>query len=268
MFNIYNIFSKKFIFKQDLVWKKNRGFSLCDTVFTPYHENILYFVKPVNLQEFINYLNKKRLEKGLSLSDINQHFGWATTGGGCASSYMGDKKDNYFPSPNHYNLLKEFLGLDNRFDELIYNRSRPTFNFEDIKREGTSYKIKKEGQKLYGQKSGLGKYQSRNNGRNPPTVLEFNIVQSGKEYFGHPTTKPSDLSEYLIKASSNVGDTILIPFVGTGSEIVKSKELNRNFIGFEISKEYCDIAEKRLRKTQPLPPEVLKAKPTKLEAFT
>ncbi|NCC41827.1 MAG: site-specific DNA-methyltransferase, partial [Gammaproteobacteria bacterium] len=55
-----------------------------------------------------------------------------------------------------------------------------------------------------------------------------------------------------ILISTKPDDVILDPFVGSGTTCVACKELGRNFIGFEISKEYVDIAEKRLRNTQDL----------------
>ena len=45
----------------------------------------------------------------------------------------------------------------------------------------------------------------------------------------------------------NPGDLILDPFIGSGTTAKAAIELDRNYIGFEISKEYCDIAEERLR---------------------
>ena len=62
----------------------------------------------------------------------------------------------------------------------------------------------------------------------------------------HPTQKPLDLIELLIKNSSQVGDVVLDPFLGSGSTAVACINTNRNFIGFEISKEYCDIANQRI----------------------
>lgn len=63
----------------------------------------------------------------------------------------------------------------------------------------------------------------------------------------HPTQKPINLMKYLIKKCSDEGNIILDPFMGSGTTAVACKQLNRNFIGFEISPEYCKIAEKRLQ---------------------
>jgi len=63
----------------------------------------------------------------------------------------------------------------------------------------------------------------------------------------HPTQKPVALFEYLIKTYSNEKDIVLDNCMGSGTTAVACKHLNRNFIGFEISKEYCEIANNRLK---------------------
>ena len=54
--------------------------------------------------------------------------------------------------------------------------------------------------------------------------------------------------ETLIRQSSNVGDIVLDPFAGGGSTLIAAKRLNRRYIGFEIDKQYYDIAYNRLYK--------------------
>jgi len=61
----------------------------------------------------------------------------------------------------------------------------------------------------------------------------------------HPTEKPIDLMRWCI--APLVAATVLDPFMGSGTTLVAAKELGRKAIGIEISKEYCDIAVKRLR---------------------
>jgi DNA modification methylase len=65
----------------------------------------------------------------------------------------------------------------------------------------------------------------------------------------HPTEKPLKLFEYLINVSSNEGDTILDPFMGSGTTIVACKNLNRNGIGIELDQAYFEIAKKRIEET-------------------
>ena len=54
----------------------------------------------------------------------------------------------------------------------------------------------------------------------------------------HPTQKPVDLLEYLIKTYTNEGMTVLDNCMGSGSTGVAAKELNRNFIGMELDPKY------------------------------
>ena len=62
----------------------------------------------------------------------------------------------------------------------------------------------------------------------------------------HPTEKPVELMEILIKNSSKEGDLVLDPFVGVGATALACQNLNRNFIGCEIDKKYYDTAMERL----------------------
>ncbi len=62
----------------------------------------------------------------------------------------------------------------------------------------------------------------------------------------HPTQKPEKLIAKLILASSNPGDIVLDPFLGSGTTSVVAKKLGRRYVGIEIDEEYCCLAEKRL----------------------
>ncbi len=62
----------------------------------------------------------------------------------------------------------------------------------------------------------------------------------------HPTQKPEKLLAKIILASSDEGDVVFDPFLGSGTTSVVAKKLSRNFFGVEKNKEYCCFAEKRL----------------------
>lgn len=68
----------------------------------------------------------------------------------------------------------------------------------------------------------------------------------GKERTKHQTQKPLRVCTPYIEISTNPGDLILDPFMGSGSTAVACKKLKRNYIGFEVNKEFCEIAEQRL----------------------
>jgi site-specific DNA-methyltransferase (adenine-specific) len=75
----------------------------------------------------------------------------------------------------------------------------------------------------------------------PKTILEFK-----SERGLHPTQKPVALLEYLIKTYTNEGDKVLDFTMGSGSTGAACKNINRNFIGIELDKNYFDIAKKRI----------------------
>ncbi len=83
-----------------------------------------------------------------------------------------------------------------------------------------------------------------------------NFIQApicmGKERTKHKTQKPLKVCIPYIEISSNPGDLVLDPFIGSGSTAVAAKMLGRNFIGFEISKEFCEITNERLMQTSDL----------------
>jgi len=81
------------------------------------------------------------------------------------------------------------------------------------------------------------------NGKRETNVLNFDRTATTQ----HPTQKPVDLNAFLIRKSSEENQTILDPFMGSGTTLVAAKLLNRNAVGIEISPEYCKIAEDRLR---------------------
>jgi len=71
--------------------------------------------------------------------------------------------------------------------------------------------------------------------------------RDGNYQFDHPTIKPYQLMEWLIKHYTKEDDLILDPFAGSGSTCVAAQNLHRNFIGIELEEKYCEIARDRLR---------------------
>lgn len=72
------------------------------------------------------------------------------------------------------------------------------------------------------------------------------LNQKDKKLYNHPTIKPLDIIQNLVVNSSQEGDVILDPFLGSGTTAVACVNTNRHYIGFELDKQYYDIACKRL----------------------
>jgi site-specific DNA-methyltransferase (adenine-specific) len=83
-------------------------------------------------------------------------------------------------------------------------------------------------------------------GKRPEGVLNIQHVGFFDKTI-HPTQKPIKLLRYIINKSSDEGDVVLDGFSGSGSCLIASKQLNRRFIGFEISGRYCDLIKKQLK---------------------
>jgi site-specific DNA-methyltransferase (adenine-specific) len=73
------------------------------------------------------------------------------------------------------------------------------------------------------------------------------------ENTGHPTQKPEKLFAKLVLASSNPGDMVLDPYIGSGTTAVVAKKLGRKFVGIEREAEYCAYAQRRLEMADEAP---------------
>jgi DNA modification methylase len=71
----------------------------------------------------------------------------------------------------------------------------------------------------------------------------------------HPAEKPVSLIERYIRVSSREGDTVLDPFMGSGTTAVAAIRNNRQFIGFEIDENYYNIAAERIANIDDIPDE-------------
>ena len=76
------------------------------------------------------------------------------------------------------------------------------------------------------------------------------LPHNSKEKTSHPTQKPLKLIERIIEMSTNEGDVVLDACMGSGTTEVACMNTNRNFIGFELNKEYFDIAINRIKESE------------------
>ncbi len=120
-----------------------------------------------------------------------------------------------------------------------------TFNVEDVKiRRKVIAPYKKNGKPKDWEETAEGNFRNTY----PSNFWDDISIPywSMPENTAHPTQKPEKLLAKLILASSNPGDTIFDPFLGSGSTAVTAKKLGRHFVGIEENAQYIIWAEKRL----------------------
>lgn len=164
------------------------------------------------------------------------------------SSYLVpylDKKLHYANQIIYYYTdgMPEHRNFERRYEVIMYYRrdaARFVFNVDDVRVPLVRYDK-----------------TSKPEGKNPNDVWQINRVRwnsrervsgpNGK--IAHLAQKPLRLMRRVILATTDPGDTVLDPFLGTGTTAVAAKELSRRSIGIEINEKYAEIAAKRLAGT-------------------
>jgi len=212
------IFDKQLNFRQNITLDKGLKSIAGRTsdklrMFPTASEYLLFYVKKNDNGTSVNeYLRSELNSYGIA-NDVNKHFwknGWAKQGSNIASHFFGNNEQNCLPTIEQYKRLQTTGYFQKEYSELkaMYLQDRFAFNL-------------------------------------PYATTDVWDFAPDKVRYGHPTQKPQDICQRIIKASSNENDNVLIPFAGSGSEIVGCKELKRNCIAFEIESKYIDIIKQR-----------------------
>jgi site-specific DNA-methyltransferase (adenine-specific) len=80
----------------------------------------------------------------------------------------------------------------------------------------------------------------------PKAMHDYFQTRCGFEIDGHPCPKPIEWAAWLISRSTKIGQTVLDPFMGSGTTLRAAKDLGRKAIGIEIEERYCEIAARRM----------------------
>ena len=133
----------------------------------------------------------------------------------------------------------------------IFYKNQCTYNPQLAKgtpykgKSGKTVKINNKGDTTYGKFFNGQGYRNDNDGfRYPKQVIEFGVVERNTL---HPTQKPVELLEYLIKTYTNEEETVLDNCMGSGSTGVACVNTNRKFIGIELNEEYFNTAKQRIK---------------------
>lgn len=154
------------------------------------------------------------------------------------------KNVSCFPPKSRFNSAYELIFFATKTDKYTFNRYAETTKLEfrswtptrDDRLKGQLCDIWLDIKSIY------------TGSVNHPEVIFKEKDKLSRQSFNkaHPCQMPLDIARRIIKFSSNPGDLILDLFNGSGTTTRASYELNRQFIGFDTSEEYCKIARERL----------------------
>jgi site-specific DNA-methyltransferase (adenine-specific) len=167
------------------------------------------------------YIKKIRKENKLSSKDLTEvigAYGKINHGGACSNWEKGYN----VPTEEHYNKIKNAWSgyFIRKYEDLRKEYEDLRKEYEDLRRPFNLNKSMQWGD-----------------------VWEFAPPSKRN---GHPCEKPINLMKHIIGISTKSTDTILDPFMGSGTTLVAAKELGRKAIGIEIEEKYAEIAAQRL----------------------
>lgn len=147
----------------------------------------------------------------------------------------------YWKKPHTGQLNSKRMPLKNVEEILIFYKKQPFYDPQFT--YGNPYTITRKGYKgseCYGKQRD---HSTVSDGRRyPMQILEYRVIEERV----HPTQKPVELLEYLVKTYTRGGETVLDNCMGSGSTGVACVRSGRNFIGIELDEEYFNIAERRI----------------------
>lgn len=136
---------------------------------------------------------------------------------------------------------KFFSPRNEKFLWYVKDEEEYTFNLDEVRDPDVKYPNQKKN----------GKIKVNSLGKNPSDVWQVPKVTSGqnrasKERTSHPAQFPMAVIERIVRVSSNPGEIVFDPFIGSGTTAVVALDLHRPVVGFEIRADYCELAAKRI----------------------
>ena len=130
------------------------------------------------------------------------------------------------------------MPLRSHEDILVFYSKQPTYNPQKIKgrHNHSRGKMRAEVQNVYGKYKNVDNTRSEGSMKHPLSIISIPKVHASKTI--HPNQKPIALAEYLIRTYTNEGDMVHDSCIGSGWSMQACGNLNRNYIGFEISDEW------------------------------
>ena len=246
-------------YKYNWVWLKNRGTGFQYAKSQPMRqtEDICIFNKTLNdtvannsvFDDIKAYFYEQREQSGLRLCDFTK-----LLGNNMAGHYFTRGIQWSLPTERDYQKLQTTGSFCKPYAELKSMYDVAKASIETSKVIYNPQMIKLDKPVKYKQASSCNTIGGIENKKEyywvdetyPTNVLEFAKVSKPT----HPTQKPVDLLEYLIRTYTNEGETVLDFTAGSGSTGVACVNTNRHFIGIELDEGYFNIARKRIEEAQ------------------
>jgi site-specific DNA-methyltransferase (adenine-specific) len=141
-------------------------------------------------------------------------------------------------------LTAKYMPLKKHENIIVFGKSAAKYNPQMV--EGEPYQRKRTQIRTNNLKYGVSSVEVDNKGtRHPITILDFPQKWRRQDQL-HPTQKPLELCEWLIKTYSDENDLVLDNCMGSGSTIIGAINCKRDYIGIEIEEKYFKITEKRI----------------------
>lgn len=142
-----------------------------------------------------------------------------------------------------YNGVFEYMFVFSKGKVKTHNPIKIDCLHAGLELKGTTYKNYSKGEQKRGRLAKPVKKQKIKG-----NIWEYVVgkKKEDQEAKGHPAPFPMELARDHIKSWTNEGDIVLDPMNGSGTTCLSSLQLNRDFIGIDISEEYCELAKKRI----------------------
>ena len=169
------------------------------------------------------------LDKIFGENNFRNEIVWCYRGGGVPKNNFAKRHDIIFRYP--------------KTQDMVFNIDNVRMPYSEESKERLRYTAKAfRGEKIY------DNYQANPLGKHPEDWWQIQpIAPSAKERTDYPTQKPLELLKRIIEASSTEGNIVLDPFCGCATTMVAAQQLNRKWIGIDISKKSSDLIKDRFK---------------------
>lgn len=232
--------------KRNNMTRKGWGLYRC---FAPITERILFFGRAESEYELTcdglvstvfsplrQYLIEEKDKVGITLDEVNILVGTASMAG---RHYFANSQW-CFPIKEHYERMQLTFNV-------VFKKLRTVEEAGKMTNPELAEVLRSNYEVLRSNYEDLRRYFSPK--QDYTDVWTTNITQSSEEQF-HPTQKPISIIQRMVETSTKQGDTVLDPFMGSGTTGVACINLGRKFIGIELDEGYFKIAEKRIGKAK------------------